>query len=387
MREGFLSGEFFPEPSEIIIKTNRRTSSIDAVRYGRGEYFQLSRQRLNKWLSFWDYSDISDIHSRLLSSKDSEHESAVWEIFLNALFREMGYQVVREPLAIQDEVGNKKPSPDFLISKDGLSFLVEAKTISDEALTTEAKIWNDIVKEIDDLKSNYFFVGLVSRTTSRQHPSTKYLKNQIDDWVSSLNWKDLISKDSLNLPIANFSSNGWNLEVSAYPKREVGESDDFVGSSMNVGTGVITDLDDLKKAIKDKRNRYGRVLPHPLIIAILENSFALKVDNHHRIGALFGNQALQISLESHEAKSIRFKNGLWSKARDTDHVVGFLLLGRLQTFLPHVELPEFWVNPYTQSQEFVNSFPLTVWALRDSEYAPVPGLQSWDGFTQILESY
>jgi hypothetical protein len=220
---------------------------------------------------------------------------------------------------------------------------------------------------------------------SRQHPSTKYLKDQIDSWVSSLDWKDLISKDYLNCPVANFSSNGWNVEVSIYPKKEAGESDGFVGSSMNVGTGIITDLDDLKRAIEKKRSHYGRVLPHPLIIAILENSFALKIDNHHRLGALFGNEALQISLESDEAKSIRFKNGLWSKARDMDHVVGFLLLGRLQTFLSQVELPEFWVNPYIQTRELVNSFPLTVWALRDSKYAPVPGLQSWDGFSQIPE--
>src|SRR5690606_4523989 len=108
---------------------------------GVDEHHTSGRNQLNRWLAQWDFPDVKDIIMRLTSEDEQHHDSAKWELYLNSLFRFLGFSVKYEPLSMTGSSREKVSSPDFLIEKDGTSLLVEAVTISKAPQETDKKLW------------------------------------------------------------------------------------------------------------------------------------------------------------------------------------------------------------------------------------------------------
>ena len=370
------SGTFFPEPFKAEFVITAATPSISVLHRGTDEYHKAVRQRINGWLKHWDFPDVRDVVMRLTSEDQQPHESALWELYLNSLFRDLGFSVIHEPLALPNGEGEKAESPDFLIEKDGVQFLVEAVTISREPTQTEKKLWTDLLSYIQKHRRDDFWIGIRPISSSSTPPKMKKILAQINTYLDSF---DPSSQEEISLVDREdfrICVEGWELELHAHSMPEGEPIDVFVGMWGNLDSGVITDTSDLRSQIEFKRSKYGKDLPHRFIIAVLENSFMRGLDDVHRLGALFGDWVVNFHVDGTSTNG-RKPNGIWNNGKRDAYISGLLLLAGINIGAEQIRLPEFWTNPYLDNS-LHDVFPFSIWKLDGETYSKTSGLDFWN---------
>jgi len=362
---------YFPEPSAPITRFPRFIPDIEIYKNSDDPLAVMGRLRLNAWLRDWNFQDKKDLLARLNSKSAADHDGALWELYLNSLFKRLGFHVERDPLKAQGK------TPDFLISRYGKRFYVEATSVSRGPSSPTQKHWNNLVYKVDAIERDDYSITFHPSQTSNKSPRPTQVIKQINAFLDSLDYEEICRSSTWNRPEFLVNDNGWEIRVSPIPKAPKGESLFFIAICGSADSGLISDLEDLRSKISKKRKRYGQ-LNAPFIIAILENSFAGSNDRWHRFGALFGNEALQISSNG-ETKSIRIENGIWSARKKESYVEGLLLVDRLQTTFSNLGLPELWINPNIESTVIYVEFPFPYLRLEGELYNFTPTNFSWDG--------
>lgn len=365
------SRTYFPEPSDPITRFPRFVPDIEIYKNSNDPLAVMGRLRLNSWLRDWNFRDKKDLLARLNSDSAADHDGALWELYLNSLFRHLGFHVERDPLKA------KGKTPDFLISRYGKRYYVEATSVSRGPSTPIQKHWENLVNKVDEIERDDYSIAFNPTQTSNRAPRPNQIIKQINAFLDSLDYEEVCHSGIWNRPEFPVKDNDWEIRVSPIPKRPKGDSLFFIAICGSADSALISDLEDLRSKISKKRKRYGR-LNAPFIIAILENSFAGSYDRWHRFGALFGNEALQLSPNG-ETKSIRIENGIWSARKKESYVEGLLLVDRLQTTFLQLGLPELWINPNLKSRNLQAEFPFPYLRLEGELYNFTSTNFLWDG--------
>ena len=370
------SGSFFPEPSTTELIVTSATSTISILHSGVDARHTSARQQLNRWLAQWDFPDVKDIIMRLTSENEQHHQSARWELYLNSLFRSLGFSVEHEPLAMKSSGGEKAESPDFLIKKEGTSLLVEAVTISKAPKETEKKLWAELVSYLQKHQRKDFWIGITPIASSTFPPKMKIILSQINAYLDAYDPPVLSGSDPGEIDYFPICVDGWELELHAHRMPEGEPLDSFVGMWGNMDSGAITDTSDLRAQVLFKRSKYGKDLPHRFVIAVLENSFMGGLDETHRRGALFGEETVTWNSDGSTSRG-RKANGIWNNGKIDSRLSGLLLLAGMRFGADELLLPEFWTNPYLDDS-LHNLFPFTIWKAMGTTYVKSEGLEYWN---------
>jgi hypothetical protein len=372
--------KYFLEPKEPVDEFPIIVPDITILRNSADPLASLGRQRLNLWLNQWPFEDKKDLLGRLESTSASQHDGAVWELYLNSLFNHLGFKVEREPQAISGT------TPDFKISKFDRTYYVEASINSSEATSPQEKHWERLVTGVDQVKRDDYFISFQPTRTSTQQPSPRKIISAINQFLDSLNYEEILNKHFLDIPEFTIHEKGWEIRVSPIPKKIRGISNRFIGLFGDASNGMITDLGDLRTKIESKRRHY-KGLKHPLILAILENSFIGNDDRWHRFGALFGQEAFHFP-PNEEPIPIRIKDGTWDGRRREKEISALLLLNRFPLTFPDLNAPEIWINPSHQSSRIRQDFPLSNLYLNGDSYEVEHVEMNWNGLDRAtLKSF
>lgn len=370
----FSRDEYFPEPFPPTESFPIYVADIEILKSSANEYAIVGRKRLNEWIKDWNFEDKKEVLSRLESPSASHHDGAVWELYLNSLFKHLGFHVVRDPLAVNGK------TPDFRITRYSRTYYVEATSISREPVSSPKKHWVKLINQVDKVRRDDFFISFHPSRTSSRAPIPSQIINQINSFLDSLDYDALCHIDYQYMPKVVISDNDWEIRVSPIPKKPKGASERFIGVCGSAGTGMVADLQDLRRKIVKKRKKYGP-LDKPFLIAILENSFIGSSDRWHRFGALFGEEALHF-LQSGETETVRLDNGIWSVRKKETSVEGLLLLDRLALTSPNLGSPEIWINPNFLNSELNIDIPFTFLRLHGDSYELNASELTWDGLTR-----
>ena len=365
------SGLFFLEPSgpEPIFYSN--TSAIEIVQSSQDDHHILARARLNSWLKAWDFGDLSELVPRLMSRFSSQHEGAVWELFINAMFRHLGFAVTRDPR--RDE-GN---TPDFLMQGHGVTFFVEATCVPSGAKLAQEKNWLDLVSKIETLQRDDFYISLQPVQMSDETARSSYFCSKITGFLDGLDYEESAHWTVDDLPTKAIKFGNWEIEIRVLRRAQREEPSGIIGMRGVGSSGIIPDLDNLKVKIHEKRKRYYG-LDHPYFIAILENSFFASDDVRHRFGALFGREAIRL-YEDGSSEWFRHPDGVWDVVKGERNVEGLLLSSHLLIWAEEIELPEFWTNPNIPNGEVSSKLALSQFTLEGEMYVQTGSPRSWNG--------
>jgi hypothetical protein len=102
----------------------RREAEPDAEFLGRiaGSYWDQVRDVINEWWSHLPDAAQPGLRSRILDrNQDSNVSSALWELYLHEMLLGSGCTV-----QIEHRKGSRNRNPDFLVTRDGQQFVVEA---------------------------------------------------------------------------------------------------------------------------------------------------------------------------------------------------------------------------------------------------------------------
>jgi hypothetical protein len=102
----------------------KRAAESEAEFFQRiaGPFWDQVRDVINEWWSHLPGQTQSGLRSRLLDrNSDTNVFSALWELYLHEMLLGSGCTV-----EIEQRIGTRGKSPDFLVSRDGEQFVVEA---------------------------------------------------------------------------------------------------------------------------------------------------------------------------------------------------------------------------------------------------------------------
>ena len=365
------SGSFFEEPIGPEPNLYSNTPAIEKIQSGQSKYHQLARAKLNAWLKVWDFGDLSELVPRLTSRFSSQHEGAVWELFLNAMFRHLGFSVTRDPLGIQGK------TPDFFVQGNGIEFYVEATCVPSGAQSTQEKNWLDLVSKVETLERDDFFISLLPVQMADESARSSYFNAQIMNFLDGLNYEDSVEWTIDETPTKSISFANWEIEVRAFRRSTREQPTGIIGMRGVGSNGAIPDLENLKGKIHQKRKRYGQLM-HPYLIAILENSFFAGGDEWHRFGALFGQMTVVLH-DNGSSEMVRRPDGIWNEITGEKNLEGLLLCSKMQLWDVELELPELWTNPNLPESDVRDKLMLSRFMLVGGKYGRTGPPLTWNG--------
>lgn len=282
-------------------------------RSGRSEADQV-RQFLNHWVSQLEDEDAKDIVGRIISNDSQNYASAIFELVLFAIMRQLGCELVVHP-----DVGNGKGKrPDFLVrAPQGEEFYLEAVLASeyDDVELSARNRTNVVLESIDGMESPNFFLGISATGNPDTPPRGRVLKGELTRWLEGLDPDDVantVKEQGYDaVPKLSWSHDDWVITFEAIPiKPEKRGLTERVIATLSGGVKCINIWKPIKKAVVSKGNRYGK-LDKPLLIAI--NVDALSLDRIDEMQALFGQEEFIFSSTnlSAEPDMRRIPNGAW----------------------------------------------------------------------------
>ncbi|WP_030617679.1 hypothetical protein [Streptomyces sclerotialus] len=221
---------------------------------------------INEWCSHLPDQDQPSLRSRLRDrNSDANVSSALWELYLHEMLLGSGCTVEIEP-----GIGTRGTNPDFLVTREGQQFVVEAKwtvqrldgTVSNKQLPPV------LIDAIDGVPSPNFFVSYRIHQTGSGTPSQRRLKTGLERWLASLD-PDQVIADEAPLPKHTWQEAGWSLSFEAIPRSPDRRGDP---TSRTIGfyppmTWFNDESDQVLDAVKEKGGKYGD-LALPFIVAV-----------------------------------------------------------------------------------------------------------------------
>lgn len=283
------------------------------------------RRLLEDWFSRYPDSPESgkrDIRNRFRDRNDQNHTGAFFELFLNELFRRLGYTLIPHP-----DIPGVPTHPDFLVQRDGRScFYLEATVPeSRQVKGSDLKRLNQVHDALQKVQSPDYFLDISHFGYPTTVASVKPLLRKIERWLRELDYQEILRAcsdgDLFALPVFTGNVGGMEISVRPLPKSEATrgkEGVDPVGVFGEAAAHVVDTTSAIREAAKAKRKRYGRLnLPYVVAINVLEKFIRMRsVENV--VDAVFGREAVRHTSYldgSEKMEEVRIRDGLWINER------------------------------------------------------------------------
>ncbi|MFY9823249.1 MAG: hypothetical protein WAM82_17835 [Thermoanaerobaculia bacterium] len=302
---------------------------------------------MEEWFEIFPQEGCSEIEARIKSCDDANFKSAFFELYLNALLIGLGYSMEVHPEA-NTQVSTR---PDFLVKyQDEPAFFLEAVVATETSREERgrAAIKDRVLDDIDSLESPNFFLHVKHSGEPSTAPSTKKLKKELSDWLSTLDSQDcfrLLRESGLRaLPSFMFRHEAWTVEFRAFPKsdRLRGKPRVKTIGMESAGLKYVDTAGAVRKVLKRKISRYGK-LGLPFIVAV--NAMQVHSDEIAILEALLGTETFVGDLESESMELARASDGIWSVAGRNTRVSAVLVVKALHSTTAAVADTRLYHNP------------------------------------------
>lgn len=317
-------------------------------------WFAQVRDVLELWFARLPAAAQSDIRGRFRKKADGAFDGAFWELYLHELLSRSEYSVAAHP-----ELPGTDNRPDYLASRDGQAFYLEATAwTGPDSETSEEQRAHVLRDALDRLRLRRFSLGLYVNRAGPNAPPAKELRKTVRDWCESHD-PDAVQRyfeRMSDLPRFPWSHEGWEVEVVLTPLMASSEDDKddiperAVGIYAGPGGGFIDNVTPLLNVLERKAKRYGKP-PHPLVLAVLSNRWSVGHDDIAKV--LFGIPPFG-QLQQDDVR------GLWrSHTAPRNRHVSAVIWARW--FRPEkfaTDAPRVWHNPWATQPLDLNTLPL-----------------------------
>jgi hypothetical protein len=307
-------------------------------------FWQRIRDELERWHA--DYPDEEHgfgLRARFRDAAPEQHFGAWWELYLHRLFRCLGFHVEVEP----NVVGGR---PDFRMTRDSDSFLVEATTsfsgIVDEERRPEREA--AILAAIDKAQNPNFFVSVEFEKVGPEQPKVSEIVEPLERWLDGLNPDDVLQGGYFDAPQFPLTVRGWEVVFAAFAvEPEARGRPDHRVLGMGPGmAGYVNDRDKLAAALARKGGKYEPEEPFVLAVLLMSDG---TVDHEDIEAALLGRIAYRIHPdEPGIGRAFRQRNGFWIRGNEPRGTrVSAVLTGN--NVIPETVVrtwPRLWPNPW-----------------------------------------
>lgn len=265
------------------------------------------RNILNYWFSHYPEKEQYELKCRF----QKEFNSALYELFIYELFLKQGFNITVHPSSNT----NAKTKPDFLLSRGGIEFYVEAKVAtgkSDSDRSDKQRI-NVVYDSINSIKSSDFMLcieELKIKTHDRQ-PSTVRLKKHLKKHL--LRSKQLQLEDHFD-KMEKIEYDDEDLFIS-YRFFPISPDSNDKGDDCFIGiypceTHIGGNEDILKKSLEKKAGKYG-ILKKPYLICINSEIDMPLTDKVDADDAIWGSLQVLFSKYSDSVRCVHVNNGFF----------------------------------------------------------------------------
>ncbi len=239
---------------------------------------------------FWDEvrSVLDDWFSRLpeesrpglggmLRSGGHGFWSAYWELLLHEVFLGVVDAIEVDPVVLGDK------TPDFRVTIDGQTFLVEATVLmepqQDQVLEARSAPVLDALKQ---LETGDFWVDISSiEPHPEEQASGKRLRQEIQDWLDRLD-PDIVKPEQSNHGLPGitrvFKDRGWKIGVRAIPRDDRSR----VTKGFHIGPARgrwVNDHAAITADLREKARKY-REANEPIILAVWNRRWTASDEAH-----------------------------------------------------------------------------------------------------------
>lgn len=306
-------------------------------------YWHRIREELERWYEdFPDDQRNFDLCKRFRRPEPNQHFGAWWELYLHHLFSRLGFAI---------EVDPRVPggTPDFRMTRDSKSFLVEATTSfsgivdEDRRPTREAAI----LAAIDQATNPNFTVRVAIEQVGPDQPKVREITGPLEQWLSDLDPDDVSGRSIFEAPQKPLEVRGWKLLFTALaisPERRGRPDHRLLGIGPGM-TGYVNDREQLVSALVGKRKKYQP--DEALVVAVLLMANGT-VDHEDIESALLGPVVYPVLPESGLGQPFRQPDGLWIRGnRPIATRISAVLTGN--NLVPENVArtwPRLWPNPW-----------------------------------------
>jgi hypothetical protein len=229
-----------------------------------GEYWDDVRDLMEEWLARYPNHKAPEL-ARRLQADSRGFWGAYLELFLHQFFSQSGASVDVEP-----ELSGRRP--DFRVSIDGMSLLVEAKALYEpEKDTKRNRRTALVIDRLRKVQSADFIVSLHDLVQGSQQPSSTQMAADLDQWLSQLIWEELratIQRSSAGLPTTTLENRGWMVTVRAIPRAEDKRIPGPLVIAPPMQGRVARDYAAIKDDLEQKATKY-RSSGEPIVLAFM----------------------------------------------------------------------------------------------------------------------
>lgn len=325
----------------------KRVSETEAEFFDRvaGPYWDQVREVINEWWSHLPDHVQPGVRSRLLDrNSDSNVFSALWELYLHEMLLGSGCTV-----EIERTLGTSGKCPDFLATRHGEQFVVEAiwtsQRVSD---AVHSGLTPPLIDAIDGVSSPNFFLSVSINETGPAAPPQKRLKAGLTQWLTKLDPDQVLAdyeQHKVPLPTHTWYEASWSISFTAIPR----SPDNRGGPSVRT-IGIYPTMfwsnsrpDLVLDAVKKKGRKYGE-LSLPFIVAV---GHAAAFPGDEDIASSLYGRSVEYARAGGTSSFGRLPDGYWTPTRDHGHggVSGALVVDNPAPWTWTKNTPVLWRSP------------------------------------------
>lgn len=326
----------------------KRAAESDAAFFERiaGPFWDQVRDVINQWWSHFPAKAQPGVRSRLSDrNSDTNVFSALWELYMHEMLLGSGCAV-----EIEEPIGTRGKSPDFLVTRDGEQFVVEAIwTAQRLGGAVPNPLPPQVVDAIDAVPSPNFVMSYKVDRRGSATPPQKRLKAELARWLTSLD-PDQVTAEyerKAGLPKHTWHEAGWCLTFQAIP-RSPGKRGDPTSRTIGVHPEIWLDEESnlVLDAVKRKGGKYGD-LARPFIVAV--GHAAVFPEDEDTETGLYGTS---VQYAHAGAPSLgRMLDGYWTATHGHSHsrVSGVLVVDNPAPWTWTRNVPVLWRSPAPES--------------------------------------
>lgn len=306
------------------------------------EEFAAVRNTLDNWFLRYPI----DKKKEFKSSFHKHFDDSFFELFLHELFMNLGFEIEIHP-----ELQNSSNRPDFKINKCNLEIIVEAKVVIGKSIDDKnlERRLNQFLDAINKCEFDGYALDideLIFKTIDQPSTSNviKFIKRKLEaiDHVHCLN--EYVSGNIHAMPTFEIDDEKLNFVFRVIPldKNKIEKKNPGIYMYPTVaywGGGE----HDLRKAIINKANRYGKLnKPFLLCVNTRDQKTTSEMDI---INAIWGTES--ISVKGIVPKLGRYKDGIFydNNGPKLEHLSG-VLITKINQHNIHVAEHWFYENPF-----------------------------------------
>jgi hypothetical protein len=338
-----------------------------------------ARGLLEAWFAHYPPEHQQDLRRRF----ESSFAAAFFELAIHEVLRRIGARV-----SVHPEVPGADTRPDYLAAfPDGSEVLVEVVVAHDESAeaAAEAARRNQLWDEINKLTSPNFFLRIADfQLLTNEQPSGRRIRAFLKRELNKFDPDQVIAEAELGgpraLPTLPYRDPKVSIDFTLVPKSPEGRTRQLrpIGiypmESRWGGSRLA-----IRNAVDRKATRYG--LPHCPFVVALNCTSPWGSEKEDAVDALFGSEAVVLSLDNLAPTMRRNPDGAWFGPNGAQNTrVSAVLFGNLVLWGLHTSTFRLFLNPWAANPLAADSWRLPL-------ARPVDGRLHWEEGSSPGEIY